>query len=84
MEVGKELQPPYAIVKKPHLVKKGPVDLGIRRGRGFSIKELEAVGLTVKQARRLGLYVDTRRKTAHEWNIKALREYLGKVKALSK
>jgi large subunit ribosomal protein L13e len=75
------VEPPVAIVKKPRLVKLGPVDPGVRKGRGFSLGELKAVGLDAKKARKLGLYVDTRRKSTHEWNVKALREYLEKLES---
>ena len=74
-----KIEPPKALVKKPRQIKYGGVDPGLRVGRGFSKGEIEAVGLTVKEARKLGLYVDVRRKTVHEWNINMLREYLEKI-----
>ncbi len=75
-------EPPVAVVKKPHLVKMGPIDPGVRRGRGFSLGELKEAGLTPAQAKRLGIYVDKRRKTVYEWNVKALKDYLEKLRAL--
>ncbi len=75
-------QAPFAIVKKPHLVKQGPVPAGTRKGRGFSLGEIKAAGISVNEARRLGIYVDKRRKSVHEWNVKALKEFVEKVKAL--
>lgn len=76
------VEPPKAIVKKPKLRKLGPIDPGLREGRGFSIGELKAVGLTPERARKLGLYVDKRRKTIHEWNVDALRKFLNKLREL--
>ncbi len=75
-----EVPIPKAYVKKPKLIKYGGLDPGLRPGRGFSVEELKAAGLTVKEARNLGLYVDERRKTKHEWNVKQLVEFLKKIK----
>lgn len=65
-----------ALVKKPRLRKLGRVEVGLRRGRGFSIGELREAGLTPEKARKLGLYVDKRRKTVHSWNVEALKKFL--------
>jgi len=73
--------PPRAIVKRPHLRKLGPVDPGLREGRGFSLGELREAGLDPKKAMKLGIYVDKRRKTVHEWNVKALKEFVEKLRA---
>ncbi|OYT39985.1 MAG: 50S ribosomal protein L13e [Desulfurococcales archaeon ex4484_58] len=75
-----EEKTPVPIVKKPILRKHGGIDQGVREGRGFSRGELEAVGLDFKKALKLGLRIDKRRKSVHEWNIKALKEYLEKLR----
>lgn len=49
---------------------------GNRRGRGFSKEELKEAGLTVGNARDLGLYVDERRRTKHKENLSFLAKYL--------
>lgn len=41
-------------------------------GRGFSLGELERAGISASEARRLGIYIDRRRRTVHEWNVEAL------------
>lgn len=48
----------------------------VREGKGFSGEELKAVELTPTKARRLGIPYDSRRKTSHEENVKALKEHL--------
>ncbi len=81
MSAGNEkiYEPPRAIVKKPRLLKYGGADPGVREGRGFSIPEIREVGLGVKEAMRLGIYVDKRRKTKWPWNVEALRKYLESI-----
>ncbi len=76
---GEGSKPPVAIVKKPRLVKHGPVDPGVRKGRGFSIGELREAGLTLEKAKRLGIYIDKRRRSIHPWNVEALRDYLKRI-----
>jgi ribosomal protein L15E len=48
----------------------------VREGKGFSGEELKAVELTPAKARKLGIPYDPRRKTSHEENVEALKEYL--------
>ncbi len=73
------MEKPRPIVKRPRLLKYGGADPGKKIGRGFSKGELEAVGLTFRQALKLGIPVDKRRKTVHDWNISILREYLSSL-----
>ncbi|KPV63042.1 MAG: 50S ribosomal protein L13e [Candidatus Bathyarchaeota archaeon BA1] len=47
-----------------------------REGRGFSRDELMEAGLDFRQALKLGIPIDLRRKTKHKENIKALKKYL--------
>lgn len=70
------MKPPKAIVKSPRLIKHGGLPSKLREGRGFSILELKEAGLTINQARRLGLYVDKRRRSKHPWNVEALKKFL--------
>jgi large subunit ribosomal protein L13e len=43
-----------------------------RVGRGFSLGELERAGISIEEAKKLGIYIDRRRKSVHEWNVNAL------------
>ncbi|MFX1602131.1 MAG: ribosomal protein L13e [Promethearchaeota archaeon] len=58
---------------------KSPGNARPRRGRGFSAEETSRAGLTITEARQMGLIVDFRRKTAHDENVDVLKSY---VKAL--
>ncbi len=60
-------------VVKPLVFKKGRKQ---RLGRGFSLGELKEVKLSLKQALKLGIPVDLRRRTVHEDNVKFLKEFL--------
>ncbi len=74
-------EPPEPLVKVPLLKRYGGVPpKEWRRGRGFSVGEVEAAGLTVKEARMIGLYVDERRKSVHEENIEAIKKWVEAVK----
>ena len=55
-----------------------------RNGRGFSLREIENAGLNTANARKIGLPVDLRRKTAHEENVEAVKAYAKKAKAKTK
>lgn len=46
-------------------------------GRGFSLGELERAGISLREARKLGIHVDRRRRTVHEWNVQALLRLRG-------
>ena len=48
----------------------------IREGKGFSKDELREAGMDFKQALRLKIPIDLRRKTKHEENIKTLKQHL--------
>ena len=58
---------------KPFVFKKGGKQ---RLGKGFSLGELKEVKLSLKQALKLGIPVDSRRRTVHEDNVKSLKEFL--------
>ncbi len=47
-----------------------------RGGRGFSRGELREARIDVKRALKLGISIDSRRKTKHEENVKRLKKYL--------
>ncbi len=55
---------------------KSPNDAKPRRGRGFTKGELQEAGLSIKEARDMGLIVDVRRKTLHAENVEILKTYI--------
>ena len=73
--------PPDPVVKVPVLIREGGIPpKNYKKGRGYSVGEIEKVGLTVREARLLGIYVDERRKSVYEENVKALDEWLDRVR----
>jgi len=51
-----------------------------RYGKGFSVEELKKAGLSVKEAIKLGIPTDPRRKTAHDKNVETVKSFLEKRK----
>ena len=49
-------------------------------GKGFSPTELERAGLNRQQAKKIGLPVDIKRKSAHDENIVAIKAHAEKTK----
>ena len=47
-----------------------------RKGKGFSREELREVGLSFKDALKLGISIDKRRKTKHPENVEILKNLL--------
>lgn len=66
---------------KPKVLKKGGKQ---RRGKGFSWEELKKAGLNMKEALRLHIPVDSRRRTLHEENVDAIKNFLKSKKPVSK
>jgi len=48
----------------------------LRVGKGFSKAELSQVGLSLREAKKLGIPIDKRRKTAYVENINQLLEFV--------
>jgi len=62
---------------KPKIFKKGGKQ---RHGRGFSREELKKAGLSVKEALKLGIPMDSRRRTIHDENVEAVKVFLESTK----
>jgi large subunit ribosomal protein L13e len=62
--------------KPPEVVVKAPKTRKARKGKGFSVAELTSSGLSIPQARKLGLRVDERRSTKRPENIEVLQTFL--------
>ena len=71
----------FMVAIKPKVIKKGGKQ---RYGKGFSREELKRAGLSLKEALRIGIPVDSRRKTAHEENLEIIKNFLESKKAKSK
>jgi hypothetical protein len=50
----------------------------LRRGRGFSYGEISGAKTSVQDLRMAGLPIDRMRRSVHDFNVKALKELLGK------
>jgi ribosomal protein L13E len=55
-----------------------------RYGKGFSREELKKTGLSVKDALKLKIPVDSKRKTTHEINVEAVNTLLQDKKPAAK
>lgn len=63
-----------ATVKKPLLRgKQKPTSL-LRKGKGFSLLEIKRAGLTITEAKKLGIVVDIRRRSIHDENVEKLKQ----------
>jgi len=69
------MEKPRPIVKRRH----GTV-IKTKTGRGFSKKELREAGISLREARKLGLYVDERRSSSRPENVEALKAFLRELK----
>lgn len=65
---------------KPKVFKKGRKQ---RSGKGFSREELKKAGLSRTEALKLDIPVDSRRRTAHEENVDAVKTLLESKKAMA-
>ncbi len=54
-------------------------DKGFREGRGFSLGELKSAGISLPHARGMGIQVDARRRSTHDFNVKELLEIASKL-----
>jgi large subunit ribosomal protein L13e len=61
------------MITRPKIFKKAGKQ---RYGRGFSREELKKAGLSLREAMKIDIPVDFRRKTTHEDNVKAVKAFL--------
>ena len=66
---------------RPKVFKKGGKQ---RDGRGFSREELKKAGLSFKEALKLNIPIDLKRRTAHEENVEVIKILLKNMKAETK
>jgi hypothetical protein len=64
----------FEIIAEPKV--KCPKSSESRRGRGFSREETSQAGLTIDDARKMGLIIDLRRKSIYPENVEALKQYM--------
>ncbi len=64
------------IVKTPRLISKGKVTPKRRKGKGFSLPEIREAGITIDIAKKLGIYIDMRRRSKHKENVELLKKIL--------
>lgn len=50
-----------------------------RAGRGFSLNELKEAGITIDAARKLGIFIDKRRRSCRKENAENLKRLLQKI-----
>lgn len=55
-----------------------------RKGKGFSKEELKKAGLNITQARKLGVPVDSRRRTIHDENVEIVKTLFENKKTATK
>ncbi len=65
---------------KPLVFRKGGKQ---RYGRGFSRGEVREAGLSLKEALKLKIPIDLRRKTVYKENVAAIKEFLEGKKPVS-
>ena len=65
---------------KARVFKPGTRKRKSRIGRGFSIWELREAGISITQAKKIGIYVDNRRKTLHKENVDILKRIIEEAK----
>ncbi|MEM0093995.1 MAG: ribosomal protein L13e [Thermofilum sp.] len=81
VSVSSQPEPPRPVVTSPVLrVHARLPPRPVREGKGFSEGEVRELGLTVAEARLLGIFVDKRRKSVHPENVERLRQYLLELK----
>jgi hypothetical protein len=71
----------HEIVSQP--VVRSPSDARLRRGRGFTNGEIAGAGISTREARKMGLILDNRRRTVHAENIEILKQYLEDLDAVA-
>ncbi|MCS4541461.1 MAG: ribosomal protein L13e [Euryarchaeota archaeon] len=74
------MEKPKIIVQSPQVGVKKQKGGFLRRGRGFSLGEIKEVNSNIGLMRKLGLPVDTRRKSIRSENVEQLKAWFEKVK----